>query len=226
MLPCYNPATRWVASVLKNAAALTERFPDDRFAFIVVDDGSPAKPTMAQMNALAAQGVEMLTYVENRGKGYALRTGFAHVEAELYLFTDVDFPYELDSVSEVIEQLKAKRADIVVGVRDDSYYHHIPRRRRWLSKTIKSLNRVLFRVKIADTQGGLKGFNERGKSVFLQTTIDRFLFDLEFIKLASRHSELRLTALPVQLNHGVELTHFNLKALLRELNDYWLIFRR
>ena len=71
---------------------------------------------------------------------------------------------------------------------------------------------MLLRIPTDDTQCGLKGFNQVGREVFLSTTIQRYLFDLEFIFLAAQKN-LRIATEEVQLRPDVILSKMNWKKL-------------
>jgi hypothetical protein len=72
----------------------------------------------------------------------------------------------------------------------------------------------------------LKGFNAAGREVFLQTNVNRYLFDLEFIQKASK-TELRMIAKDVMLKPDVVLPSPSLMVLLKELNNFVrLLFSR
>lgn len=72
------------------------------------------------------------------------------------------------------------------------------------------------RFPISDTQCGLKGFGEAGRELFLRTTIDRFLFDMEFVMFVSRRKDLRTEVVEARLNEGVRFSRMNYRILLRE----------
>jgi hypothetical protein len=111
-------------------------------------------------------------------------------------------------------------------VRDAQYYLHVPPIRRFISKFLRWMLRTFLRIKISDTQCGLKGFNAVGRQLFLQTRINRFLFDLEFIYLASTTQDLQLAPVPVQLKPGIEFSKARLGILLRESLNFVSIFAR
>ena len=81
------------------------------------------------------------------------------------------------------------------------------------------MNKILFKLSIGDTQGGLKAMNSVGRKVVLETTIDRYLFDLETVKSASRKS-LRIIGLNVRLQQNIELPGLGLKTLLQESRNF------
>ena len=112
-----------------------------------------------------------------------------------------------------------KDADVVIASRDDSYYDALSWFRRVLSKSLRAMNGMLFGLKIKDTQGGLKGFNQAGRAVFLETSVNRYLFDLEFIQKVS-NTDLKLVGVNVELKPDVVLPSPSIAVLLKELRNF------
>ena len=85
--------------------------------------------------------------------------------------------------------------------------------------------RRFLRIPTDDTQCGLKGFNAKGKEVFLQTSIDRYLFDLEFVFLSAR-KKLTLKKVVVELRPGIELSYMRWGVLMQEFGNFLKIFAK
>ena len=160
------------------------------------------------------------------GKGFALRKGAEAARADFVIYTDVDFPYQEESLLRVFATLQAGQCDVVAGVRDAAYYTNVPPARRRISRLLRWMLRTFLRLQITDTQCGLKGFNRKGKALFLTTTINRFLFDLEFIFLASNDSDIRLCPAEVELKPDIVFSKVNPKVLLNEAFNFMRIFFR
>lgn len=191
---------------------------------IVVNDGSSKNFTEGEEVLLAASGIRHVTYTENKGKGYALRQGVETAKGEYIIYTDIDFPYTHQSFLKVYETLKAGN-NVVIGIRGEEYYTHLPKSRVYISKFLRSLIRFFLRIPTDDTQCGLKGFNQKGKEVFLKTTINRYLFDLEFVFLSARE-KLKMKTVEVELRPEVVLSKMNWKILLQEFGNFLKIFVR
>lgn len=161
----------------------------------------------------------------NRGKGAALRTGVTACGEGPVLFTDVDLPYTVESMVRAANALMAG-SDAVLGHRRSSYYEQVPGTRRVLSRGFRWMLRHVLRFEITDTQCGLKGFNTRGRAVFMSTTIDRFLFDMEFILLLSRRKDLRISTIEAKLATDVQFTHLNYRILARESVNFLKVLLR
>jgi glycosyltransferase involved in cell wall biosynthesis len=217
VLPCFTPPAGWAGNVIANVQQIEERlgFPP---VLVVVDDGSRTSEARAGVGELreALPSATIVRYDENMGKGFALRRGVAEASTPYVIFTDVDFPYTIESFVRIWEALGAG-SDVALGHRDESYYRHVPRVRRMISRSFRFVVRHAFRLGTSDTQSGLKGFNERGKAHFLQSRTDRYLFDLEFVRACSRDPGLTLTPVAVELNPGVTFRRMSPRVLLTEL---------
>lgn len=182
---------------------------------ILVDDGSSKGFLAADVKRLEELGVHVIRSKPNQGKGAALRVGIAVSQAENIIFTDVDFPYTIPSVVAIAASLK-KGTDLVVGVRDKSYYASVPPMRRLISKSLRKIMRLVLRIPVDDTQAGLKGVSRRGRDIFLATTTNRYLFDLELIVMASRQDDVNVQAVEVELREGVVFSSLSPSILISE----------
>ncbi len=170
-----------------------------------------------------------LNFIENQhnaGKGFSLRRGVEASSARFQVYTDIDFPYEIASMTSMIGILKDEKADVIAGSRDTKYYSGVPPFRRFISRALRGVLRHVLRMKITDTQAGLKGFGSRGKEIFLRTRINRFLFDLEFIFLASRESGLTLLPFPVSLRPGTRFSKMRPGIFIHEGFNFLIIFAK
>lgn len=217
VIPCYNPPQDWVRTLVGRMLELRRAVSPVDLRIILVNDGSTKGVGAVDRELLLTQlkDVRWLEHPVNKGKGAALRTGVQAANGSLVLFTDVDVPYTVVCMAAVVEGL-IDGSDVVLGQRSDSYYTHVPRVRVAISKLFRFVLKRILRFVISDTQCGLKGFNAKGGALFLATTVDRFLFDMEFVMLASREQGLRVTTVDARLNKGVTFTRMNMRILVRE----------
>lgn len=221
VLPCYNPHIGWEDELLEQL----NKSPIQFHEVLVVNDGS-TKLDVVAVRKLQSQlpQVRFIDRTINNGKGYTLRQGIAECQSNWVLYTDIDHPFTTDSVSRIHAAL-CEGCDVAVGVRDSQYYQQIVASRRFLSRLFRLCIKTFLRIPTDDTQCGLKGMNQRGRQVFLQTTINRYLFDLEFVFLASR-GHLKIVLVPVQLREGVQLSNIRWSVLLHEAGNFARIFFR
>ena len=145
-----------------------------------------------------------------------MRAGVAQAHNPLCVFTDIDFPYEETSIATLYQVLQGDGVDIAAGVRDSSYYAAVPAARIVISRSLRFLTKRLLNLPVNDTQCGLKGFNAKGKALFLRSQTNRYLFDLEFLYLAGRQRALRVQAVPVRLKPNVVFSRMSPQILLTE----------
>jgi glycosyltransferase involved in cell wall biosynthesis len=229
IVPCFNPRKGWDTVLSDSILRIKSELPEGAFgSVILINDGSSTGIDDQIVERLLGKTpeIKLIEYPKNKGKGFAVRTGVRSSDADLQIYTDVDFPYVDDSIVAFYELLSDDKVDVVVASRGASYYDSLSAFRRILSKSLRWLNGLLFGLKIKDTQGGLKGFNAMGREVFLQTRVNRYLFDLEFIQKASK-AGLRIQALEVKLKPDIILPSPSPMILLKELNNFVrLLFSR
>ena len=85
---------------------------------IVVDDHS-TDGTSAQLKDINEQyeNVQILTHDRNRGKGAALRTGFAAAGGDIIIIQDADLEYDPQEYKFLLGPILDGRADVVYGSR-------------------------------------------------------------------------------------------------------------
>lgn len=228
IVPCFNPRSGWEHNLADSVERLRTALPNGVLqSIILVDDGSTQGVTDQGLEQLQVHVPELavMAYTENRGKGHAVRTGVGVATADIMLYTDVDFPYPERSMAEFYRVLADGEAEVVVATRGETYYRALSPFRKSLSKALRWWNGYLFSLKVTDTQGGLKGFDRKGKEVFLTTKVERYLFDLEFIRNASKKG-LRICPVDVQLKPDVVLPEPGWDVLFSELKNFaQLLFR-
>ncbi|RQO32418.1 glycosyl transferase [Taibaiella sp. KBW10] len=221
VLPCYNPPEHWEQYVYEGYRVISDQIgcsPE----LIIVNDGS-SQDIQEAIDFLHTK-IDVLTYISypvNKGKGAALREGVQVATTDYIIYTDIDFPYTTESFLSILEELTSHKADIAIGIKDDSYYQYLPKYRKFISKSLRKGISLCFRMPITDTQCGLKGFNKKGQALFIQTTINRYLFDLEFIYQAFRKKRnLIVSPIKISLRPNVFFRKMNLKVLAGESTNF------
>ncbi|MDI1354389.1 MAG: glycosyltransferase [bacterium] len=216
VLPCYNPNERWHLELMKFHAVAKANY---QINYIIVNDGTAIERISPQVDVLKRENIphQLVSYEENRGKGFALRRGVAESRSDYAIYTDIDFPFTDESSLALIHKLVHEHSDVVAGFREQEYYDNkMSGFRKLLSKAFRFFIKSVLKMPITDTQCGLKGFNEKGKAHFLATKTDRYLFDFEFIYSVCRNKTLKIQAIPVQLKDNVVFSKMKLKILIQE----------
>ncbi len=211
ILPCYNPPVGWSARVAEEYAELKSFLHPQTIQLIIVNDGSTTEWQEEKMDRIP--DLKVISYANNRGKGYALRCGVEASHATQIIYTDIDFPYTSQSMLSIIDNMR--EFDIVAGSRNNEYYKQLTAQRRIISKFLRYIVKSLLRLPTSDTQCGIKAFRRSVKDVFLSTKTNRYLVDLEFLYRASK-MKCKIKTVPVKLNENIVLRRMPVKVLLVE----------
>lgn len=226
ILPCFNPIQGWEIRVCKHLISLQILLDDTIIEPILINDGSISGVEQKHFDYIKEKfpPVHIIQYAENQGKGFAVREGFKIATAPFIIFTDIDFPYIEADFIQLYRKLQSGDIDILVGIRQADYYQQTPWYRAIISKLLKYIIGNFLSVKITDTQGGLKGFSQQGRQILLKTTINRYLFDLEIIKIGSNTNGIKMEAMPVELRKDVQFASLSMVIIRREFLNLLKIF--
>ena len=84
---------------------------------VLVDDCSTDGTREIVENYKNKKGYTVLIHPHNRGKGAALRTGFAQVSGDIIIIQDADLEYDPKDYGKLLEPILDGRADVVYGSR-------------------------------------------------------------------------------------------------------------
>lgn len=157
MIPCYNES-RTVKKVVEDfRAALPE-------AVVYVYDNNSSDGT----DELARSAGAVVRYEYQQGKGNVIRRMFREIEAEVYLIVDGDDTYPADAAPQMIEKVRDRGADMVVGDRLSSTYYTENKRpfHNFGNSMVKNCINRFFHTNIQDIMTGYRAFNYRFVKTF------------------------------------------------------------
>ncbi len=204
VVPAFDEQDRLGPSVVK-ILEFADAFAEP-IELIVVDDGSSDKTADVARESTAKFPQIMskvIRYEQNRGKGFAVKTGLLAAEADFALFSDADLSSPIEEMPKLIDPIVAGEYDVAFGSRaiDRSLIGtHQPWRREQGGRVVNLIIKKMSGLDFWDTQCGFKAFNmNKFRPLLNVMTIDRFGFDVEFLFVAKYHG-LRLLEVPVRWN--------------------------
>jgi len=162
---------------------------------IVVDDAS-TDGTRDYLQRLEDPKVHCFYHAVNRGKGAALRMGFAAAKHPYVIVQDADLEYDPKDYRAVLEPLIDGRADMVYGSRFLGGPHRVLLFWHYLANRLITLASNMFSdLSLTDMETGMKAFR-RDKLTTLKLSADRFTFEPEITCKAAR-ARWRIYEVPI-----------------------------
>lgn len=187
VIPAYNEEKR-IGDTLQGMIDYCRERPYE-VEILVVDDGS-ADDTGRVANSYGGRGVplEVVRYGQNRGKGYAIRTGMLAARGEYVLFADADMSTPIEMLERFEPHMQAGR-DVIIGTRkvaEATVARHQPFYRENMGKVFTWLSNMALGLRVSDFTCGFKCFSARAvEPVFSRQSIWGWGYDTEIIYIAT-----------------------------------------
>ena len=199
LIPAYNPDEKLLALLPK----LKERFEH----IVLVNDGSTTGKEVFEKAAPLVDTV--LVHEKNRGKGAALKTGFAHIGNETDVITaDADGQHTPEDIAKVAEGLRSHRDGLVLGVR--SFSGKVPLRSRFGNWWTRWFFFLMTGLMVSDTQTGLRGIPAALVPRVAKIPGERYEYEMAMLADAKHHPS-RPLQVPIETVYLDEnaTSHFN-----------------
>lgn len=184
IIPCYNEK-----STLHDILARVEASPIELTKeIILVDDGS-TDGTREMIEALKDRYTTVL-HEKNRGKGAALRSGFAVARGDIVLIQDADLEYNPKDYPKLLAPILDDKADVVYGSRFTGggphrvlYFWHMVG-----NKTLTAISNAFTNINLSDMETGYKVFRrEVIQEIHPRLRSDRFGIEPEMTAWLAHH---------------------------------------
>ena len=210
IMPVYNEEGVIANSIVKTLEVLDSA--NLSYELVVVDDGSQDN-TVKVLEHFKDRAI-ILTYKENKGKGYALRYGASQAHGDTIAFFDSDLNIDPTHILVYFSYLQVNDVDALIGSkRLKGSEVKTSFERRLLSLIYHLFVKALLGLELMDSQVGIKMFKKTVLDQILPAlTINRFAFDVEILAIASRLKQ-KIVELPVSIHTSVAYSSVSLRAI-------------
>jgi dolichyl-phosphate beta-glucosyltransferase len=199
VIAAYNEEERLPQTLKKIKSYLSAR--KLRAEVVVVDDGSTDQTALLVRSiSPEMEGLRLISYPRNKGKGFALRTGVLSSRGKKVLVTDADLSTPIEELELLERHLCQQAHHIAIGSRalpSSDIVEAQPIWRRGMSQLFNRFVKGLVIDDFKDTQCGFKLFaGDVARKLFDQARVNRFAYDVEILALAKEHG-YRIAEVPV-----------------------------
>ena len=175
VVPAYNEE--------KTVSQVIEEIAKRGYHVVLVNDGSSdntLENTKKSQKKYPNQ-IIIVSHIINRGLGAALNTGIADAlkhKAKYIVTFDADGQHEVNDIQKVCKPLQEQKAEAVIGARP---FEDMPLSKNFANTMMNLLTRVFYRVKVRDSQSGLRAFTANAASK-INVVSQGYAVSSEFIK--------------------------------------------
>ncbi len=153
IIPAYNEE-QTIGQVLEALDVLP--FPKQ---IIVVNDGSTDGTAQALEQLREAHQLTIVDSQENRGKGFAIRSGLPHVNGEVVVIQDADMELSPADIAELLQRLEQKGIQVVYGSRFLKGRGNASLHNFLANRVLATYTNLLYGCRITDESTGYKAFS-------------------------------------------------------------------
>ena len=150
LIPCYNES-KTIAKVVKDFSRVLPQ------ASIYVYDNNSVDGT----DVIAKEAGAIVEYEYQQGKGNVIRRMFREIDAECYIMVDGDDTYPAEVAKQMVELVKERKVDMVIGDRLSSTYFKENKRpfHNLGNSIVRASINLLFKCDIKDIMTGYRAFS-------------------------------------------------------------------
>lgn len=167
---------------------------------IFVNDGSTDKtvgilkkniPSVFPISPISLISPKIISYSQNKGKGYAVKQGMLASKADYTLFFDADISTPLSEINKFMPYIK-NDIDVIIGTRkngESTVIKHQPFFREILGRGFTLITQKFLGLNVTDFTCGFKAFSKQAKEkIFSKSKINSWGYDAEIIFLAQKNN--------------------------------------
>ena len=231
LIPAYKPSEKLVE--------LIDELNADNIRTLVVNDGSGSEYD-AIFDKVRERGIEVVVHDVNMGKGMALKTGIERIskmdDVDGIVTADADGQHLAKDIIRIMDSMRKHPDSLILGVRQFAK-SNVPFRSRLGNWGTKCLFFLVARLRISDTQTGLRGLPRSIFGHLIELEGSRYEYEMSML-LSVRHWGVSVVQVPIETvyidgNKGSsfntfkdtfaiakQLLKFSVSSLISTLVDY------
>lgn len=181
---------------------------------VIVDDGSYDKAIFKRI-----KDYKILRHDKNLGKGEALKTGFKYISSLgcLGVITvDDDLQQDILDIKAVADKFLENKKNVVLGVR--TFDKTVPFKRRLANKCAAFIFRAKYKIKINDTQTGLRCFPQKMLADLCEVSGSGFEYEINVLKYLAVNN-IQIDFVPIKTIYNDEVSRY------KDLKDSYKIMK-
>ena len=192
VIPAYEPSSRLIDRVNELVSNGFEKI-------VVIDDGSGSE-YQAIFDVLSKH-CKILHHEVNQGKGAALKTGFCYYLQHWYqlpgvITMDADGQHSVQDIIKMEETMNSSEEGLFIGTRDVDLAS-FPDSRKGYVKATRTMFKLLYGVKLQDTESGLRGISQVYVPFLLDANGERFDYETNML-MEAIHYHFPITEVPIE----------------------------
>ena len=182
LIPAYQPKKDLLYPII-------DELLDNNYSIVVVDDGSG--DNFKDVFKMLPPNVNVLSYGENHGKGYAIKHGLKYIKKhfsidDVVVTIDSDGQHKVSDANKLITKLAKQKNVLVLGSRVLSKNN--PLRSRIGNSLVKFLFHTVTKTKINDTQTGLRAFSFALIDLLISVPGNRYEYEMNELLYCTRNN--------------------------------------
>ena len=213
LMPSYEPN--------ENIVDLVKKLVNYFSYIVIINDGSSDDKESIFSDAISIDKNKVFLYrnVVNMGKGRAIKNGINYCfnafkneidtsEIEGFITVDSDGQHSVEDIINCAKTFNSFKESLVLGTR--KFDDDVPLRSKFGNETTINVMRLLYGLRISDTQTGLRAFSTHNAKSFLNLSGERYEFEIQML-IKTKKKNIPIVEVPIKTIYISENagSHFN-----------------